>query len=203
MQEARMESTGTLIAVKHGQMKGRRNQLRRRCMMNKNSALLSIGAALLFSLFYIDVGHAFQIDRRQDVRSANAAEMTGTANFPATQVAMTPNPCTQSGKGRTGAPGKNRCPLEAGEPSTTQSIFTTQVSNSPYPCGGRTGAPCNKQSPQGSGPTAIDRSVDISPSLLVTLPAAGILFGAGLTALVGLGARRLRHHNGPHDGHHA
>jgi hypothetical protein len=34
----------------------------------------------------------------------------------------------------------------------------------------------------------------------VSLPAAGILlgFGAGLIALVGLGANRLRHHHGQH-----
>jgi hypothetical protein len=30
------------------------------------------------------------------------------------------------------------------------------------------------------------------------LSAAGILFGAGLIALVGLGASRMRHHHGHH-----
>jgi hypothetical protein len=34
--------------------------------------------------------------------------------------------------------------------------------------------------------------------MLVSLPAAGALFGAGLIALVGLGASRLRHHHGHH-----
>ena len=31
--------------------------------MYKNSALLSIGTALVLSLFFVDGGHAFQIDR--------------------------------------------------------------------------------------------------------------------------------------------
>src|SRR4029077_20011085 len=86
---------------------------RKRCMMNKNSVLLSIGAALLFSLFFINVGHAFQIEKRQDARILLAGEMKGTANLPAKQVLNTPNPC-----------------------------------------GGRTGATCRKESPQGSGTTA-------------------------------------------------
>ena len=81
--------------------------------MHKNSALLSIGAALLCSLFVVDVGHAFQIDRSQDAHIQMAADMNSLTG--------------------------------------------------------------------------------------VSLLAAGILFGAGLIALVGLGARRLRH---PH-GHHA
>ena len=58
--------------------------------MYKNSALLSIGAALLFSLFFTDVGHPFQIDRRQDVRILITAEMKGTANPSTTQESNTP-----------------------------------------------------------------------------------------------------------------
>ncbi len=167
-------------------------------MMNKNSALLSIGATLLCSLFYIDVGHAFQIERGQDVRSAYAVEMKGTANLPATHVAPTPNPCTQGGRGRTGAPGKTRCPLESGKMATDGSLSTMQVSTTPTPCGGRTGAPCMQHRSQGSGATATDGSLYTSASMLVLLPAAGVLFGGGLIALFGLGARRLRHHNGHH-----
>src|SRR4029077_14653965 len=67
-------------------------------MMNKNSVLLSIGATLLFSLFFINVGHAFQIEKRQDARILMAGEMKGTANLPAKQVSNTPIPCG----GRTG-----------------------------------------------------------------------------------------------------
>ncbi len=78
--------------------------------MYKNSALLSIGAALLSSLFLVDGGHAFQIEKRQDARIVMAGEMKGTAN-----------------------------------------LSTKQVSNTPNPCGGRTGAACRKQSPPGSG----------------------------------------------------
>ena len=125
--------------------------------MSKNSALLSIGAALLFSLFFFDEGHAFQIDKRQDAPVLMAGEMKDTAN-----------------------------------------LRTNQVSNAPTPCGGRTGATCRTQSQQGSGATATDRSLYISESMLVSLPAAGVLFGVGLNALVGLGARRLRHHHEHH-----
>ena len=129
--------------------------------MNKIFALLSIGAALLFSLFFVDPSHAFQIEKRQDARTLMAGAMKGTANPAA-----------------------------------------TQVSNTPIPCGGRSGATCWKQSPQGSGATATDGSQYTTASMLVPLSAVGILFGVGFIALVGLGASRLRHHHG-HHGHHA
>jgi hypothetical protein len=94
-------------------------------MMYKNFALLSIGAALLFSLFFFDVGHAFQIEKRQDARIQMAGEMKGTANPTSTQVSNSPNPCTEGGKGRTGAPGKKRCPLDSGEKATAGSQYTS------------------------------------------------------------------------------
>jgi hypothetical protein len=95
-------------------------------MMYKNSALLSIGAALLLSLFLIDVGFAFQIvDRRKDASIVMAGEMKGTANTPPKQVSNLPNPCTEGGKGRTGAPGKNRCPLDSGEKATAGVRYTS------------------------------------------------------------------------------
>ena len=93
--------------------------------MYKNSALLSIGAALLFSLFVIDVGHAFQIEKRQDARIVMAGEMKGTANSPTKQVSITPNPCAEGGKGRAGAPGMNRCPSRSGEQATDGARYTT------------------------------------------------------------------------------
>jgi hypothetical protein len=94
--------------------------------MYKNSALLSIGAALLFSLFFIDVSLAFQIvDRRQDARIVMAGEMKGTANLATTQVSTTPNPCNAGGKGRTGAPGMKRCPSRSGEQATDGPRYTT------------------------------------------------------------------------------
>ena len=93
--------------------------------MHKNSALLSIGAALLCSLFVVDVGHAFQIEKRQGVRTLTAAEMKGTANLSIKQVSIAPNPCTEGGKGRTGAPGKKRCPLDSGEKATAGSQYTS------------------------------------------------------------------------------
>jgi hypothetical protein len=93
--------------------------------MYKNSALLSIGAALLFSLFFIDVGHAFQIEKRQDARIVMAGEMKGTAN-----------------------------------------LSTKQVSNTPNPCGGRTGATCRKQSLPGSGDKAKDGTLYTTTTML-------------------------------------
>ena len=130
-------------------------------MMNKNFALLSIGAALLFSLNFIDLGHAFQIEKREGARTLMAGDMKGTANPAA-----------------------------------------TQVSNTTYPCGGRTGATCRTQNRQGSGATATAGSLYTTASMLVPLSTAGILLGAGFFALVGLGASRLRHHHGHHE-HHA
>ena len=125
--------------------------------MNKNSVLLSIGAALLLSLFFVDLGHAFKIERGQDARILIAEEMKEATTPPA-----------------------------------------TQVSNTPILCGGRTGATCRTQSRQGSGATATDESLYTNASMLVPLSTAGILLGAGLIALVGLGASRLRHHHGHH-----
>jgi hypothetical protein len=162
--------------------------------MYKNFALLSIGAALLLSLFFVDGGHAFQIEKRQDARIVMAGEMKGAASLPITQVSNTPNPCG----GRTGAPCRTQSPPGSGATATDRSRYTSQVSNTPTPCGGRTGALCKQQNPQGSGATATDGSLYTSASLLEALPAAGILFGAGLIVLIGLGASRLRHHHGHH-----
>jgi hypothetical protein len=160
--------------------------------MYKNSALLSIGVALVFSLFFFGVGHAFQIEKKQDARILMAGQMNGTADLSIKHVSHTPNPCTEGGMGRTGAPGKQRCPLGSGATATDGSLY--QVSNTPYACGGRTGATCREHSPLGLGAMATDGSRDTSAT-----SAAGMLFGVGITTLVVLGARRLRH---PH-GHHA
>ena len=104
--------------------------------MCKNSALLSIGAALVFSLFFFGVGHAFQIEKKQDARILTAGQMQGTATLSTKQVSNAPNPCG----GRTGTLcSKNSLP-GSGEMATLGSQYTTQVSNTPYPCGGRTGS---------------------------------------------------------------
>ena len=166
--------------------------------MNKNFAMLSIGAALLLPLFFVDLGHAFLIEKRQDARTLMAGAMNGTANPATTQVSNTPIPCA----GRTGATCRTQSRQGSGVPATAGSLYTSQVSNTPIPCGGRTGAACWTQSRQGSGATATDGSLYTTASMLVPLSAAGILLGAGLIALVGLGASRLRHHHGDH-GHHA
>ena len=166
--------------------------------MNKNFALLSIGAALLFSLNFIDLGHAFQIEKREGARTLMAGDMKGTANPAATQGSNTTYPCG----GRTGATCRTQSRQGSGATATAGSRYTSQVSNTPIPCGGRTGATCRTQSRQGAGTTATDVSLYTSASMLVPLSTAGILLGAGLIALVGLGASRLRHHHGDH-GHHA
>ena len=167
--------------------------------MYRNSALLSIGAALLFSLFFVDGGHAFQIDRNQNAGVLIAGEMKGTASLPIKQVSNAPNPCG----GRSGALCSTNSPTGSGEMATVGSRYTTQVMNTPNPCGGRTGAPCKNQSPQASGATATDGSLYTSGSMLVPLPLVGILFGAGFIALVGFGVRGWRNNHEHHDGHHA
>ena len=174
--------------------------------MYKNYALLSIGAALLCSLFFFDVGHAFQIDRRPDARIQMAAEMKGTANLATTQVSTTPNPCTAGGKGRTGAPGTKLCPSGSGEMATTGSLYTRQISTAPNPCTaggkGRAGAPGTKLCPSGSGEQATAARIVMAANMNswtgVPLQVAGILFVAGLIVLVGLGLRGLRHYHGHH-----
>ena len=158
--------------------------------MDRKSALLSIGAAMVFSLFFFGVGHAFQIEKKQDARILMAGHMNGTANLSIKHVSHAPNPCTEGGQGRTGAPGKQRCPLGSGATATAGSLSTNQVAA----CGGRTGTTCREHSQFGSAAMAPDGSRDTSPT-----SAASMLFGVGITALVVLGARRLRH---PH-GHHA
>ena len=162
--------------------------------MYRNSALLSIGAALVFSLFFFGVGHAFQIDRNQDARILMAGQMKGTADLSIKQVSNTPTPCA----GRTAATCRTQSLPGSGAMATDGSRYTSHVSNTPNPCGGRTGAACRTQSPLGLGEMATDGSRYISESLLVSLPAAGVIVGAGLIALFGLGTKKLRHHHEHH-----
>ncbi len=168
--------------------------------MYRNSALLSIGAALVFSLFFFGVGHAFQIEKRQGVYTLTAGEMKGTANLSINQVSTAPIPCG----GRTGALlcSTNITP-GSGEMATAGSRYTSHVSKTPNSCGGRTGATCTTQNPQGSGAESTDGSLYTSGSILVPLPLVGILFGAGFIALVGFGVRGWRNNHEHHDGHHA
>ena len=196
MIKLRTGSPGTLIAVTHGQMNAQGNQTSRRCMMNKHSVLLSIGAALFFSLFFFGAGHAFQTDRNQNAGILMADEMYGTASLPFKHVSNTPIPCG----GRTGAACWKHSPLGSGAMATDGSRYTYHVSNTPNTCGGRTGAACRNDSPAGSGEMATDGS---RYTITTSASAAGMLVGVGLITLVGLGAKRLRHPHGHHDGHHA
>ena len=115
--------------------------------MNRNSVLLSIGATLFLSLLCVNGGHAFQLDMDQAAnlptkqvsntpspcagrtaatcrtQSQPGSEATVTAGSRYTRhVSNTPNPCTEGGKGRTGAPGKKRCPVESGAQRTDGSL---------------------------------------------------------------------------------
>ena len=138
----------------------------RRCMMHKNVALLSIGAALLLPLFFVDPGHAFQIENRQAASILMAGEMKGTANSPTTQVSNTPIPCA----GRTGATCRTQSRQGSGATATAGSLYTSQVSNKPNPCTdaarGRTGAPCKRHSPSGSVVKVTDGSLYTDATML-------------------------------------
>ena len=163
--------------------------------MNKNVALLSIGAALFFSLGVVDLGHAVQPQKGQAAPMLMAGEVNGTATASTTQVSTTPIP----GGGWTGSTCRTQSQPGSGAPATEGSLYISQVSTTPIPCGGRTaGATCRTQSPQVSDATATDGFLNTTASMLVPLSAVGILFGAGFLGLVGLGASRLRHHHGHH-----
>jgi hypothetical protein len=74
------------------------------CVMTKNSLPLSIGTALVWSLFIFDVGHAVQTENGQAAPPRLVvAELNGTASTPTAQLSNTANPCHVSGKGRTRA----------------------------------------------------------------------------------------------------
>ena len=128
--------------------------------MHKNYALLSIGATLLFSLSFIGIGHAVQIEKRQGARIQMAGEMKAPANPPTTHVSTRLNPCNEGGKGKAGAPGKMHCPPESGEQATDGALYASQVSSTPNPCTeggkGRTGAPGMNRCPSRSGEQATD-----------------------------------------------
>ena len=101
------------------------------CMMNKNIVGLSIGSALLWSFFVPEVGHAVQIESRQDSDKLIVAEVNGTTNALTTQLSKTSNLCNLRGKGRIRVPcGK---PSQGSEQRTTDwspytnAIFTVML----------------------------------------------------------------------------
>ena len=96
------------------------------CMMNKNSMLLSIGAALLGSLFVVDLGQAVPTERRQEAPNLLEAAMNGTANAPTTHVSNTPIPCAVTGKGRTRALCENSL-LGSGNMAAEKSQYLSTV----------------------------------------------------------------------------
>lgn len=91
--------------------------------MKWNSVLLSIGAALVLSLFVFDVSHAVQIDRTKQFSPIRMAGiMNEAANAPATQVTSAPIPCRGDGMRRTVAPCTKQSLLGAGP--THETLYT-------------------------------------------------------------------------------
>ena len=79
-----------------------------------NSALLTIGAALLWLLVDSDLGHATQAEKGQDQSNVVAAEITLTS-------------CAVTGKGRTRAHCENQSLLGSGTTTTEKSQYLTTV----------------------------------------------------------------------------
>ena len=100
------------------------NQMR--WIMYKNSALLAIGAALVFSLFFTDAGLADQNDKKQDACILMAREMKGTANLSSKHISYAPKPCG----GRTGASCRKDSPAGSGAMATDGSRYTITTSES-------------------------------------------------------------------------
>ncbi len=113
--------------------------------MYKNSALLSIGAALLLSLFFFDVGLASDIDKKLNGSVLIAADM----NAPPTQGGSNqPNPCMDPG-----APCRKHTPPVSGDKATDGSACTSGYAcNSPnvQKCGYSDAGTC-KNIPLGGG----------------------------------------------------
>jgi hypothetical protein len=97
-----------------------------RWTLYKNSALLSIGAALVFSLFCIEAGVAGQIDKNQDACILMAGHMNGTASLPIKRVSLRPTPCG----GRTGASCRKDSLAGSGAMATDGSRYTITTSES-------------------------------------------------------------------------
>ena len=92
--------------------------------MRRNSVLLSVGAALVLSLFLFDVSHAVQIDRAKQFPPTRTGKMVNSiANAPVTQVASAPIPCRGDGMRRTGAPCTTQ--TQPGAAATSVTPYTT------------------------------------------------------------------------------
>lgn len=93
--------------------------------MNKNVALLSIGATLSLSLFIVDLSHAVHIDRtRQYAHTRMAADVTEPANPPPIQVSNAPNFCKGDGMRRSAAPCMGPSLPGPGERATDGIVYT-------------------------------------------------------------------------------
>ena len=168
----------------------------------KNVTLLSIGAALVLSLFVFDVSHAVQIDRtKQFAHTQTAGIMNETANAPTTQLASTPKRCNGDGMRRTGAPCQKQSLPGSGEQAVrnvmaaelngTANAPTTQVASAPIPCRGdgmrRTGAPCTKRGLPGVGGT--NETLDL-PTIAIT---ASVIFTLAFLLLLMFLAHHTQH----------
>ena len=97
------------------------------CAMSKNSLLLAIGTALVWSLFIFDVGHAVQTEKKQDIRYLTLAEIKGTANAPTTHVSSTLTPCTGDGPTRPGTACQTHSLFGSGETSVDTILFAIEA----------------------------------------------------------------------------
>ena len=94
--------------------------------MNKNVALLSIGAMLSLSLFIVDLGHAVHIDRtRQYTPTQMATDVTEPANPPPIQVSNAPDFCQGDGMRRSAAPCMKPSLPGLGDRATDGIVYTS------------------------------------------------------------------------------
>ena len=94
--------------------------------MNKNVALLSIGATLSLSLFIVDLSHAVHIDRtRQYAHTQMASDVTEPATSPPIQVSYAPNFCEGDGMRRSAAPCMRPSLSGPGDRATDGIVYTS------------------------------------------------------------------------------
>jgi hypothetical protein len=93
--------------------------------MNKNVALLSIGATLSLSLFIVDLGHAVHVDRTRQYTHTRMVDVTEPANPPPIQVSYAPNFCEGDGMRRSAAPCMRPSLSGPGDRATDGIVYTS------------------------------------------------------------------------------
>lgn len=92
--------------------------------MTKRLSLLSIGGALVWSLCVLDVGHAVQTEKKQDIRYLTLAEIQATLNAPTARVSSTAIPCTEQGNRGPGVPCQKQSLPGSGERALDRILYT-------------------------------------------------------------------------------